>query len=107
VAYGQSDMSEVVCVGVDEMNLRQGREYLTIFADSKAKRVLFATEGCDKQTWEHFIAEWEKHEGHRHQLTQVSRDMSRADRGAVPEWCRNAEIVFDKVSRHCSRQCRR
>jgi transposase len=96
VAYRQSDMSEVVCIGMDEMNLRKGREYLTIFADLKGKRVLFATEGRDKETFERFIAEWEKHEGHRHQLTQVSMDMSRAYRSAVPEWCRNAEIVFDK-----------
>ena len=96
VAYRQSDMGEVVCVGMDEMNLRKGREYLTIFADLKAKRVLFATEGRDKETFARFIAEWEKHEGHRHQLKQVSMDMSRAYRSAVREWCRNAEIVFDK-----------
>jgi transposase len=96
VAYRRSDMSEVVCVGMDEMNLRKGREYLTIFADLKAKRVLFATEGRDKETFARFIAEWEKHAGHRHQLKQVSMDMSRAYRSAVPEWCRNAEIVFDK-----------
>lgn len=96
VAYAQSDMSEVTCVGVDEMNLRKGREYLTIFADLKARKVLFATEGRDKETWRRFLAEWEKHEGHRHQLTQVSMDMSKPYQSAVHEWCRNAEIVFDK-----------
>lgn len=95
-AYKKKDMSEVTCVGVDEMSIRKGHEYLTIFADLKEKQVLFATEGRDGSTWERFIAEWEKHEGHRHQLTQVSMDMSRAYRAAVPEWCRNAEIVFDK-----------
>ena len=95
-AYAQSDMSEVTCVGVDEMNLRKGREYLTLFADLKAKKVLFATEGRDKQTWERFLNEWEKHEGHRHQLTQVSMDMSKPYQSAVHEWCRNAEIIFDK-----------
>jgi len=95
-AYARKDMSEVTCLGVDEMSIRKGHEYLTIFADLKAKTVLFATEGKDKSTWERFIAEWEKHEGHRHQLTQVSMDMSKAYRAAVPEWCRNAEIVFDK-----------
>ena len=95
-AYQRKDMSEVTCVGVDEMSLRKGHEYLTIFADLKDKAVLFATEGKDKQTWEAFIKEWEKHEGHRHQLTCVSMDMSKAYRAAVPEWCRNAEIVFDK-----------
>lgn len=95
-AYQARDMSAVTCVGVDELSLRKGHEYLTIFADLKAKTVLFATEGKDKTTWERFIAEWEKHEGHRHQLKQVSMDMSSAYRAAVSEWCRNAEIVFDK-----------
>jgi len=95
-AYAKKDMSAVTCLGVDEMSIRKGHEYLSIFADLKAKAVLFATEGKDKSTWERFIAEWEKHEGHRHQLTQVSMDMSKAYRAAVPEWCRNAVIVFDK-----------
>jgi len=95
-AYARKDMSEVTCVGVDEMSIRKGHEYLTIFADLKEKYVLFATEGKDGSTWERFITEWEKHEGHRHQLRQVSMDMSKAYRAAVPEWCRNAEIVFDK-----------
>jgi transposase len=95
-AYAKKDMSETTCLGVDEMSIRKGHEYLTIFADLKLKAVLFATEGKDKSTFEGFIKEWEKHEGHRHQLTQVSMDMSKAYRAAVPEWCRNAEIVFDK-----------
>jgi len=95
-AYAGKDMSAVVYLGVDEMSIRKGHEYLTIFADLKEKAVLFATEGKDKSTWERFIAEWEKHEGHRHQLLQVSMDMSQAYRSAVSEWCRNAEIVFDK-----------
>jgi transposase len=95
-AYAKKDMSEVTRLGVDEMSLRKGHEYLTIFADLKDKSVLFATEGRDKETWKAFIEEWEKHEGHRHQLTCVSMDMSKAYRAAVAEWCRNAEIVFDK-----------
>jgi transposase len=95
-AYAKKDMSEVTSVGVDEMSIRKGHEYLTVFADLEKKAVLFATEGKDKQTWEAFIKEWEKHEGHRHQLICVSMDMSKAYRAAVPEWCRNAEIVFDK-----------
>jgi len=95
-AYAKRDMSEVTRVGVDEMSIRKGHEYLTIFADLEKKAVLFATEGKDKETWKAFIEEWEKHEGHRHQLTCVSMDMSKAYRAAVHEWCRNAEIVFDK-----------
>lgn len=95
-AYQAQDMSEVIRLGVDEMCIRKGREYLTIFVDLKGKAVLFVTEGKDKATWERFLAEWEKHGGHRHQLLQVSMDMSKAYRAAVSEWCRHAEVVFDK-----------
>jgi transposase len=95
-AYRRKDMSEVTCVGVDEMSIRKGHEYLTIFADLKQKTVLFATEGKDKSTWERFIAEWEKHEGHRHQLTCVSMDMSKAYRAGRPR------MVSER--RNCVRQ---
>ena len=95
-AYQRKDMSEVTCVGVDEMSIRKGHQYLTVFADLKNKAVLFATEGRNKETWDRFIAEWEKHNAHPHQLTHVSMDMSKTYRAAVDRWCRHARVVFDK-----------
>jgi transposase len=38
----------------------------------------------------------EKHNGHRHALTQVSMDMSPAYQRGVADNCRNAQVVFDK-----------
>jgi transposase len=38
----------------------------------------------------------EKHNGHRHAITQVSLDMSAAYEKGVRENCRNAQVVFDK-----------
>lgn len=95
-AYAQADFSRVCCVGVDELNVRKGHEYLTVFADLLAKRVLFATEGKDKATWVRFLEIFEQHHGHRHALTQVSMDMSRAYQAGVAENCRHAQVVFDK-----------
>jgi len=46
-AYRESSMEEVVWIGADEMNRRKGHNYLTVFADLVARRVLFATEGKD------------------------------------------------------------
>lgn len=43
-AYAEADFSNVCCVGVDEMSVRKGHHYVTVFADLVAKRVLFATE---------------------------------------------------------------
>ena len=95
-AYAQADYGNVCCVGVDEMSLRKGRQYLSVFADLVAKRVLFATEGKDRQTWGSFVEALEKHNGHRHAITQMSMDMSRSYQSGVAEHCRNAQVVFDK-----------
>ena len=95
-AYAEADLSNVCCVGVDEMSVRKGHEYLSVFADWVAKRVVFATEGKDKQTWAQFVEALEKHNGHRHAITQASMDMSRAYQAGVAENCRNAQVVFDK-----------
>jgi transposase len=95
-AYAQADFSGVCCVGVDEMNIRKGHEYISVFADLVAKRVIFATEGKDAQTWTRFVEALEKHNGHRHAVTQVSMDMSPAYQSGVAETCRNAQVVFDK-----------
>jgi transposase len=95
-AYAEADFSQVCCVGVDEMSVRKGHEYISVFADLLARRVLFATEGKDRETWVRFVAALEKHNGHRHAITQVSMDMSPAYQSGVAETCRHAQVVFDK-----------
>jgi len=103
-AYAEADFSQVCCVGVDEMSVRKGHEYVSVFADLLRKRALFATEGKDHTVWLDFVAALEKHNGHRHALTQVSMDMSPAYQKGVQETCRNAQVVFDKfhVIRHAN-----
>jgi transposase len=95
-AYAENDFSQVCCVGVDEMSVRKGHEYISVFADLVKKRVLFATEGREGDTWARFVERLEKHNGHRHTITQVSMDMSAAYEKGVRENCRNAQVVFDK-----------
>jgi transposase len=95
-AYAEADFSQVCCVGVDEMSVRKGHEYISVFADLVRKRVLFATEGKDHAVWLRFVEAFEKHNGHRHAITQVSLDMSPAYQKGVKETCRNAQVVFDK-----------
>ncbi|MBU2737180.1 transposase, partial [Acidithiobacillus caldus ATCC 51756] len=48
------DMSEVQAIGVDETNSRRGHDYISLFVDLAAKRLLFATPGKDAQTFEKF-----------------------------------------------------
>lgn len=95
-AYSEADFSQVCCVGVDEMSVRKGHEYVSVFADLVARRVLFATEGKDQETWMKFVAALEEHNGHRHAITQASMDMSQAYQAGVAANCRNAQVVFDK-----------
>ncbi len=95
-AYERVDMSEVYCVGVDEMSRAKGHRYLTVFADLVKKAVLFATPGKDSDTWSAFVAALGAHNGHPHALTSVSMDMSKAYTKGALAYCRNAKIVYDK-----------
>jgi len=95
-AYAEADVSNVCCVGADELNIRKGHTYLTVFADLIRKRVLFATEGKDRETWTRFVEALEGHNGHRHAITQASVDMSPAYAAGITDTCRNAEVVNDK-----------
>lgn len=95
-AYRQVDMSEVTSVGVDEMARAKGHRYLTVFADLRERRVLYATPGKDTETWAAFVEALGVHNGHPHALRNVSMDMSRAYAAGVRAYCRNARIVYDK-----------
>src|ERR1051325_144209 len=95
-AYRKLEMDGVVWVGADEMNRRKGHNYLTVFADLKARRVIFAVEGKDAKTWEAFVEELLKHNGHPKAITQAAIDMSPAYIKGVEDNLGNAEIVFDK-----------
>ena len=95
-AYAQLDLSAVVWLGADEMNRRKGHNYLTVFADLKARRVIYATEGKDAGVWETFAGELARHNGHPKAITQVTIDMSPAYVKGVQENFGNAQIVFDK-----------
>jgi len=95
-AHKQLSMEDVLWVGADEMNRRKGHNYLTVFADLMARRVIFATPGKDSSTWQAFVDELVKHNGHPKAITQVAIDMSPAYIKGVKENLGNAEIVFDK-----------
>lgn len=93
-----TDMSweKVVWVGADEMNRKKGHNYLTVFVDLQAKRVLLAVEGKDAGTWERFAEQLGKHNGHPKAIRQVAIDMSPAYLRGVKENFGNAAIVYDK-----------
>ena len=95
-AWQDLSWENVVWVGADEMNRKKGHNYLTVFVDLAAKRVLLAVEGKDAGTWERFAAELGRHNGHPKAITMVAIDMSPAYQKGVRENFGNAQIVFDK-----------
>ena len=95
-AWAELSWENVVWVGADEMNRKKGHNYLTVFVDLVAKRVLLAVEGKEADTWERFAEQLVKHNGHPKAITQIAIDMSPAYRKGVRENFGNAQIVFDK-----------
>jgi transposase len=75
-AWAGLSWENVVWVGADEMNRKKGHNYLTVFADLEARRVLLAVEGKDAGVWERFADQLLKHNGHPKAITQVAIDMS-------------------------------
>jgi len=95
-AHARLSFDNVVWVGGDEMNRRKGHNYLTVFADLLAKRVLFATPGKDASVWEAFAAELLRHNGHPKAIQYVAIDMSPAYIKGVNGNLGNAQVVYDK-----------
>jgi len=77
------------------MNSRKGHNYLTVFADLVARRVVFATEGKDHTTFQRFAEALLKHNGHPQAITAVAMDMSTAYQKGAKEELGDAHIVFD------------
>ena len=95
-AYERLSFENVVWVGADEMNRRKGHNYLTVFADLVAKRVLFATPGKDASVWEAFAGELLRHNGHPKAIRYAAIDMSVAYIKGVSDNLGNARVVYDK-----------
>jgi len=90
------DMAHVHAVGVDETSNRRGHDYITLFVDLEARRLLFATPGKDASTFARFAADLEAHGSSGHAVTDVSMDLSPAFRKGAEEHLPNARVTFDR-----------
>jgi hypothetical protein len=95
-ARDQEDFSTVTKVGMGETSARKGQDYVSIFADMVAKRVLFATEGPDADTVARFAADLVEHGGDPEKVTDTSSDMSTAFIRGIAEHLPNATMTFDR-----------
>ena len=95
-ARASVDMTDVHAVGVDETSSRRGHDYITLFVDLEARRLLFATPGKDATTFERFAADLEAHAGSAQAVTDVSMDLSPAFQKGAKEHLPNAQVTFDR-----------
>jgi transposase len=95
-ARDQLDHSGVRRVGVDETSARKGQDYISIFADLDARRVIFATEGRSAGTVARFAADLAGHGGDPAKVTDTSSDMSTAFISGITAHLPNARMTFDR-----------
>ena len=95
-AWSELSWENVVWIGADEMNRKKGHNYLTVFVDLQARRVLLAVEGKDASTWERLADELYAHNGHPKAITQIAIDMSPAYLKGARDNFANAVVSYDK-----------
>ncbi|HLM47398.1 MAG TPA: ISL3 family transposase [Myxococcaceae bacterium] len=95
-ARAAADFSEVRAVGLDETASKRGHQYVTLFMDLDASKLLFATEGRDATTLAAFRADLEAHGGKAEQVEEICMDMSPAFRKGAAASFPQASLTFDK-----------
>lgn len=90
------DFSEVTAVGIDETAARRGHNYITLFHDLEAGRLLFAYEGRNAGTVKSFAEDLRTHGGDPDAITAACIDMSRAYIAGVGRHLPNAAVTFDR-----------
>ena len=95
-ARRKQDMSRVHIVGIDETSLRKGHDYVAVFHDLEAKRLLFATPGKDHKTVQAFAQDLAAHGGTPTAIAHACMDMSAAFLKGATQYLPNAQVSFDR-----------
>ena len=95
-ARSNEDFSDVVSIGLDETSRKKGHEYITLVADIKHNKVIFACEGKDSSTITSFSEDFQHHNGNPNNIKSVCCDMSPSYISGISKELPNAEITFDK-----------
>lgn len=95
-AREKKDMSEVTAVCCDELAIRKGHVYASVFADAQKREVLFATPTKEDLTWWRFAGDLREHGGEPLAVDWAWIDMSKSYRAGARRYMPNAQLVFDK-----------
>lgn len=91
-ARAREDHAGVTRLAVDETSSRRGQNYITLFHDADARRLLFATPGRKADT---FAADLHSHGGEAGAITDIAMDMSASFQAGAARHLPSARISFD------------
>jgi transposase len=95
-ALAKSDCRRVRRVGIDETSARKRHDYISLFFDLDARRLVFATPGRDAATVGRFGDFLRDHRGAETSVREVSCDMSPAFISGVRQHLPRAAITLDR-----------
>ena len=95
-AVNKDDVSDVTQIGIDETSAKKGHRYVTVAADLKRRRVIYASTGKDEQCIQSLRNYLERKNLRHDQITHVAIDMSPAFIAGVMNNFPEASIVFDR-----------
>jgi transposase len=95
-AVARMDLSDLRRVAIDETAAKRGQDYISLFVDMDARKVVFVTEGNDAETVARFADHVDDHNSDASRIKEVCSDMSGAYIKGVTENLTEAEITFDK-----------
>lgn len=95
-ARAQEDFSGVRTIGLDETAARRGHDYISLFHDLDAGRLLFACEGRKAEVVAAFADDLEEHGGCAENIEALCIDMSTSYRAGVETHLPWAEVTFDE-----------
>ena len=95
-AVARMDLADLRRVAIDETAARRGHNYITLFVDIDARKVVYITEGNDADTVARFADHVDAHNSDASRIKEVCIDMSGAYIKGVTENLTEAEITFDK-----------
>jgi transposase len=95
-ARAREDFSGVTAVGLDETAARRGHDYISLFHDLDAGRLLFACDGRKAEVVALFADDLEAHRGCAENVRALCIDMSASYRAGIAEHLPWAEVTFDE-----------
>jgi transposase len=95
-AVTRMDLSDLRRVAIDETAAKRGQDYISLFVDIDARKVVYVTEGNDATTVARFADHVDDHNSDASRIKEVCIDMSAAYIKGVTENLTEAEITFDK-----------